>query len=444
MGVGALLGEGGPWAMGDAPQELGGMKNFFGGTLIEQPVHLQIYTFFGLNEQFDDIGHHGTKVIVFNLWLNDDGDLELDFESDKEDIMISGAPKIVETANIPKMLTQQHIANRYHYSLRLYSSILYLRIPENFRIILRGRVVEHRIIARDLKYPEFILYRPQTGVNREASDVIFVVKQDSPSYGYLLGFGSLGNSTLGTGPVLLGCGHNDNRVSEGCSTCILEANFVEPTHDKQDFEKTPLLQKLECRLKQMTLEYWDFHCGLIGYQQAKTPLLTSSQTHPGIRPVAVNSPLSTHFSAVRPVVTALSAAPGLSSPGQSTYNHPSGSQLGFSLKRKEKGQKEEVAVKRQATSAANATISGNNREIKIHSPEQVGSNDEVGLQKPETRELIAENKKLRAQCVAYERTEEELELKVQQLKLELEEVNREYERLSKECETLDAVKLENM
>lgn len=36
----------------------------------------------------------------------------------------------------------------------------------------------------------------------------------------------------------------------------LEANFVEPTHNKQDFEKTDLLQKLENRLKEMTLEYW--------------------------------------------------------------------------------------------------------------------------------------------------------------------------------------------
>ena len=34
--------------------------------------------------QFDDMGDHGTKIIVFNLWLNDDGDMELDFNSDKK------------------------------------------------------------------------------------------------------------------------------------------------------------------------------------------------------------------------------------------------------------------------------------------------------------------------------------------------------------------------
>jgi hypothetical protein len=37
-----------------------------------------------LLKQFDDIGEHGTKIIVFNLWFNDDGDMELDFNSDKK------------------------------------------------------------------------------------------------------------------------------------------------------------------------------------------------------------------------------------------------------------------------------------------------------------------------------------------------------------------------
>lgn len=28
------------------------------------------------------MGSHGTKIIIYNLWLNNDGDLELDFDSD--------------------------------------------------------------------------------------------------------------------------------------------------------------------------------------------------------------------------------------------------------------------------------------------------------------------------------------------------------------------------
>lgn len=46
---------------------------------------------------------------------------------------------------------------------QVYSSILYLRMPETFRIILRGEVVDHHNLADDLKYGDYILYRPQTG-----------------------------------------------------------------------------------------------------------------------------------------------------------------------------------------------------------------------------------------------------------------------------------------
>jgi hypothetical protein len=37
---------------------------------------------------------------------------------------------------------------------------------------------------------------------------------------------------------------------------VLEADFVQPSHNKQDFERTSLFQKLEVRLKEMTWEYW--------------------------------------------------------------------------------------------------------------------------------------------------------------------------------------------
>ncbi|KAJ0048517.1 hypothetical protein Pint_15480 [Pistacia integerrima] len=111
-----------------------------------------------LLKQFDDIGSHGTKIIIYNLWFGGDGNTELDFDSDPEDIQIN-----VDIKKKEKSITEQHIANRFHYSLRVYLSILYIRIPESFSIILRGRIVEHHNIANDLKFPEFILYRPHSG-----------------------------------------------------------------------------------------------------------------------------------------------------------------------------------------------------------------------------------------------------------------------------------------
>lgn len=43
---------------------------------------------------------------------------------------------------------------------QVYLSILYLRIPETFKIVLRGMVVEQHNIADDLMHPQYILYKP--------------------------------------------------------------------------------------------------------------------------------------------------------------------------------------------------------------------------------------------------------------------------------------------
>lgn len=41
-------------------------------------------------------------------------------------------------------------------------------------------------------------------------------------------------------------------INEG----VLEANFIEPAHDKQDFERTPLFIRLESKLRQIIVDYW--------------------------------------------------------------------------------------------------------------------------------------------------------------------------------------------
>lgn len=51
---------------------------------------------------------------------------------------------------------------------------------------------------------------------------------------------------------------------------VLEANFIRPTHDKQDFEKTGLFQRLETRLKDMTREYRKHNGHLIYYTRRAT------------------------------------------------------------------------------------------------------------------------------------------------------------------------------
>ncbi|XP_070006444.1 protein MICRORCHIDIA 6-like isoform X4 [Nicotiana sylvestris] len=218
-----------------------------------------------LLKQLDDIGDHGSRIIIYNLWLNNEGKMELDFQSDPEDIRISCDAESGKSCSSTSV-SDLHLANTLQYSLRAYLSILYLKIPENFCIWLRGRIVEYHNIARDLKYPEFIVYKPQNGGCKEGSVITSIGFLKEAPLVNIHGFNVYHRKRLIL-PFWNVAGSSTAR-SRGV-VGVLEANFIQPTHNKQDFEKTPLFQKLENRLKEMTWEYWDYHCGLIGYHATK-------------------------------------------------------------------------------------------------------------------------------------------------------------------------------
>ncbi|OEL14793.1 Protein MICRORCHIDIA 1 [Dichanthelium oligosanthes] len=209
-----------------------------------------------LLQQFQDVGSHGTKVEVYNLWMNDDGLLELDFEDDDEDILLrdQGSASGGVTKG-QKEIVQQHISHRLRFSLRKF---------DNFQIILRGKPVEQICITDELKFKKVVTYKPQIALDSQ----VVSVKVD-------VGFAK-------EAPVLGIFGMNvyhKNRlimpfwkvVQEGSSrgrsvVGVLEANFIEPAHDKQDFERTPLFIRLEAKLRQIILDFWKEKCHLIGYQ----------------------------------------------------------------------------------------------------------------------------------------------------------------------------------
>lgn len=56
-----------------------------------------------------------------------------------------------------------------------YASILYLRLPYNFRIILRGKDVEHHNIVNDMMLTKEVTYRPlqlPEGMSPKVANVI--------------------------------------------------------------------------------------------------------------------------------------------------------------------------------------------------------------------------------------------------------------------------------
>uniref|UniRef100_A0A5B7BTN5 Putative MORC family CW-type zinc finger protein 3 n=1 Tax=Davidia involucrata TaxID=16924 RepID=A0A5B7BTN5_DAVIN len=245
--------------------------------------------------QFEDIGSHGTKIIIYNLWLNDEGIFELNFDDDEEDIRLRDEANRGSLSGVRKKVLelQSHISYRIRYSLRAYISILYLRKFTNFQIILRGKPVEQFNIADELKYPKVVMYRPQLATASKEVSVETTI-----------GF-------IKEAPALGVCGFNiyhKNRLirpywkvtSDGSSrgngvVGVLEANFIEPAHDKQDFERSSLFIRLEMRLKQMIMEYWKGHCHLIGYMTPGTSAHSMQKERPVQPPVGLVANVQKQF-----------------------------------------------------------------------------------------------------------------------------------------------------
>ncbi|XP_062017533.1 protein MICRORCHIDIA 6-like isoform X2 [Rosa rugosa] len=370
-----------------------------------------------LLKQFNDIGAHGTKVMIYNLWFNDDGSAELDFDTDPEDIRISGDTKKVNARLGWKEVNEQHIANRFHHSLRVYLSILYLRIPATFQIILRGRVVEHHNIADDLKFQEYILYRPQTGGTVEGQVITTIGFLNDAPYVSYHGFNVYHKNRLIL-PYWQVVSYLDSRGRGVVG--VLEADFVEPSHNKQDFERTSLFQKLEVRLKEMTWEYWDYHCGLIGYQVKKKlkPVTSQSGVHQSIT-LGQNSP----------ALGSKNTVLGKSGPSISSTLRKS---VQGTMKRKE----HDDILPVENVKRAKVINTGKSQSVQLGNP--TGNQ----LKDQEAKNLMLENNKLRSKCLEYEKREGELNLKVAQLKKEMKDVDDEYSLMLAELEALGDVKEE--
>ncbi|KAD4888475.1 hypothetical protein E3N88_20548 [Mikania micrantha] len=287
-----------------------------------------------LIQQFEDIGLHGTKIMIFNLWLNDEGIYELNFDEDDEDIKLRD-----ETARLSKLSkkvadTQAHISYRLLHSLRAYASMLYLRKFKNFRIILRGKPVEQFNIADELRNPQVAIYRPQVSSMKEAAvkTTLGFIKE-APAIG-VNGFNVYHKNRL-IRPFwkVTSEGHSRGYGIVG----VLEANFIEPAHDKQDFERSSVFSRLEMKLKQMQMEYWFVYCHLIGHQPDPGYLRKLQKN--------IDSPVQTHGEAFQQI----SPNPGhtantkfdqsgshmgsqgrtVCNNGMPTVGHPPGFQTGF-------------------------------------------------------------------------------------------------------------------
>jgi len=151
-------------------------------------------------------------VLVYNLWMNDDGLLELDFEDDDEDILLRDQSSASGGASKgQKEIVQQHISHRLRFSLRAYTSILYLKKFDNFRIILRGKPVEQIRITDELKFKKVVTYKPHAA--HDSQVVINIFCNFNPCYlvSYLYHFSPTSN-----------CAHDFSPTSNYPHDCITD------------------------------------------------------------------------------------------------------------------------------------------------------------------------------------------------------------------------------
>uniref|UniRef100_A0A0D9VFV3 Morc S5 domain-containing protein n=1 Tax=Leersia perrieri TaxID=77586 RepID=A0A0D9VFV3_9ORYZ len=220
-----------------------------------------------LLQEFSSIKEQGTRIIIYNLWENEQGELELDFDADLNDIQIRGGNRDQKNIQLAKQFPNSGHFFTYRHSLRSYASILYLRFPSVFRMILRGKEIEHHNIIGDLMMKNHVIYKPVMidglpGDIDMVTDVTIGFVKDAKHHIPIQGFNVYHKNRLikplwrvWTLPGIQGRG----------IIGVLEVNFLEPAHDKQDFERTNSLARLESRLILMQKTYWFDNCHRIGY-----------------------------------------------------------------------------------------------------------------------------------------------------------------------------------
>ncbi|XP_057508601.1 protein MICRORCHIDIA 7-like isoform X1 [Actinidia eriantha] len=239
-----------------------------------------------LLQQFNSLKAHGTRIIIYNLWEDDQGQLELDFDADQNDIQIRGVNRDKKKIEMAKNYPNSKHFLTYSHSLRSYASILYLRIPAGFRIILRGKDIDHHSLINDMMLTTEITYRPipiGEGMPKDPNTFAVVTLgfvKDAKYHIDIQGFNVYHKNRL-IKPFwrVWNAAGSDGRGVIG----VLEANFVEPAHDKQDFERTTPLNRLEARLVVIQKNYWSSHCQNIGYaprRHTKKPVSPERESTP--------------------------------------------------------------------------------------------------------------------------------------------------------------------
>ncbi|XP_058264855.1 MORC family CW-type zinc finger protein 3 isoform X2 [Hemibagrus wyckioides] len=208
-----------------------------------------------LQQQLDSIpGKKGTKILIWNIRRNKDGKPEFDFDADEEDIRL---PEIRSEEMEGKAKRRysaphraDHIIPEMDYSLRAYLSILYLK--PRIQIILRGKKVQTKLVAKSLSMIENDVYKPQF-INERVKITFGFNHKNKDHYGIMM----YHNNRLIKSYEKVGCQIKSSGLRSGVGVIgVIECNFLKPAHNKQDFEYTKEYRLTMAALGNKLNDYW--------------------------------------------------------------------------------------------------------------------------------------------------------------------------------------------
>lgn len=209
----------------------------------------------GLLMQLDAIQGSGTIIIISNLRRNSADQLELDFDADASDIRIAADPPEEGSAS-PAPNYQQSRATQpkevdvpLDYSLRQYVSVLY-KVPR-MQVFIREKKVKVKRMTSLLRDKLQETYRPQSNPDFRCDIEMGFNTENENLYGMML----YHRNRLIRPYHRVGLQLEPNDKGLGVLG-VVEADFLQPTHNKQDFDDTPAYRNMVNKLGQVLKLYW--------------------------------------------------------------------------------------------------------------------------------------------------------------------------------------------
>ncbi|XP_039510991.1 MORC family CW-type zinc finger protein 4 isoform X1 [Pimephales promelas] len=207
-----------------------------------------------LQEQLDSIqGKKGTKILIWNIRRNKDGNPEFDFDTDAEDIRLPEIRTEDMQGKWRRDYRQRRDSNNVpemEFSLRAYLSILYLK--PRIQIILRQKKVQTKLVAKSLSMIENDVYKPQF-INERVKITFGFNLKNKEHFGIMM----YHKNRLIKAYEKVGCQIKSSGQRSGVGVIgVIECNFLKPAHNKQDFEYTKEYRLTLSALGLKLNDYW--------------------------------------------------------------------------------------------------------------------------------------------------------------------------------------------